>query len=225
MTSINNINKPKFEKTFKSFDFKGVPYFFGICTFAFEGNTVTLEIYSAMRGEKKNFSKALALGIGMATFLFMMIGTLFYNAYGQYTQAQFIGNLEPEEWETYLVKALYGIGVTSGFLLQIAPLFNLFDDFIFNGTSHDDIDEIDPENARRLKYCSILLRGVLAILTCVIGFIAGNFSTFLNLQGALVGTLISYVLPCLFFQKVTTYVRAMRYRDSAHAEDRGDDER
>jgi len=117
VTSIDLINKPKFEKTFKSFDFVGVPYFFGICTFAFEGNTVTLEIYSAMLGDKKNFSKALALGIGMATFLFMMIGTLFYNAYGQYTQAQFIGNMEPKETWTYLVKALYGVGVTSGFIL------------------------------------------------------------------------------------------------------------
>ena len=69
----------------------------------------------------------------------------------------------------------------------------------------------DPEHAKRLYNCSLALRGALAILTCLLGFVAGDFSTFLNLQGALVGTLISYVLPCLFFLRVTTYVRAMRY--------------
>jgi amino acid permease len=84
-TCIDHISNQAFERTFKSFDIKGVPYFFGICTFAFEGNTVTLEIYSKMQHKDKNFTKALALGIGLATFLFMMTGTLFYNAYGQFT--------------------------------------------------------------------------------------------------------------------------------------------
>ena len=80
--TIQHISKPNFERTFKAFDPKGVPYFFGICCFAFEGNTVTLEIYSKMQHKKRNFTKALALGIGGACFLFMMTGILFYNAYG-----------------------------------------------------------------------------------------------------------------------------------------------
>lgn len=45
ITSIDFIQYPPFEKTLTRFDFKGVPYFFGICTFAFEGTNVTLEIY------------------------------------------------------------------------------------------------------------------------------------------------------------------------------------
>ena len=73
------------------------------------------------------------------------------------------------------------------------------------------MEKRDPEQARRLYNWSLVLRGALAIVTCLLGFVAGDFSTFLNLQGALVGTLISYVLPCLFFLRVTTYVRAMRY--------------
>lgn len=77
---------------------KGVPYFFGICIFAFEGNTVTLEIYEKMEHKKRDFTKALALGIGFASFLFMTTGILFYNAYGQFTRRHFIGNLDPDEW-------------------------------------------------------------------------------------------------------------------------------
>lgn len=81
-STINQISEPSFERTFKSFDVKGVPYFFGICIFAFEGNTVTLEIYAKMEHKKRDFTKALAVGIGFATFLFMMTGILFYNAHG-----------------------------------------------------------------------------------------------------------------------------------------------
>mmetsp|Transcript_28621 Transcript_28621/g.35455 ORF Transcript_28621/g.35455 Transcript_28621/m.35455 type:complete len:278 (+) Transcript_28621:204-1037(+) len=81
ISTVDKINMPTFQKSFKAFDLKGLPYFFGIVTFAFEGNTVTLEIYSKMQHKKRDFTKALALGIGIATFLFMMTGILFYSAY------------------------------------------------------------------------------------------------------------------------------------------------
>ena len=83
--TLGKISEPTFDRTFKSFHPMGLPYFFGICCFAFEGNTVTLEIYSKMQHKRRDFTKALALGIGIATFLFMMTGILFYSAYGQYT--------------------------------------------------------------------------------------------------------------------------------------------
>ena len=104
-----------------------------------------------------------------------------------------------------MVKILYAVGVTSGYILQVAPLFNLFDNFLFsNNGDYDEMARRDPDNARRLYNWSVVLRAGLAIITCLLGFIAGDFSTFLNLQGALVGTLISYVLPCLFFLRVST---------------------
>ena len=70
-----------------------------------------------MQRKKQNFTKALALGIGLATFLFMTTGILFYNAYAQFTQPHFIGNLDPTNRKTMMVKALYAIGVTSGYIL------------------------------------------------------------------------------------------------------------
>ena len=87
----------------------------------------------------------------------------------------------------------------------------LFDQYLFNNNGgYDEMARRDPENAKRLYNWSIILRAGLAILTCLLGFIAGDFSTFLNLQGSLVGTLISYILPCLFYIRVSMYVRAMR---------------
>ena len=183
-TTVDHIMDPPYDRNFSAFNLSGVPFFFGICCFAFEGNTVTLEIYSKMQHKKRDFTKALALGIGFATFLFMMTGILFYNAYGQFTQPHFIGNLDPSSARTYLVKVLYAIGVTSGYILQIMPLFNLFDKYLYSGASGGEIELLeqrDPETAQRLRYWSLALRGALAIFTCFLGFMAGDFSTYLNL--------------------------------------------
>ena len=81
VTALHNIATPQFDKHFHSFDLGGIPYFFGICVFAFEGSAVTLEIYTKMQHKKTHFTKALGLGIGIATALFMVTGILFYHAF------------------------------------------------------------------------------------------------------------------------------------------------
>lgn len=43
--SFMSLSQPTFAKSYTSFDYRGIPYFFGICTFAFEGPSLTLEIY------------------------------------------------------------------------------------------------------------------------------------------------------------------------------------
>ena len=40
---------------------------------------------------------------------------------------------------------------------------------------------------------------------------------FLNLQGALVGVLISYVFPCMYYLRMLTYARALRAKDKEDA--------
>ena len=90
--------------------------------------------------------------------------------------------MDPTNWKTLMVKVLYAVGVTSGYILQVAPLFNLFDNYLFseNG-NYDEMARRDPENAQRLYRYSVILRAALAIITCLLGFVAGDFSTFLNL--------------------------------------------
>ena len=49
---------------------------------------------------------------------------------------------------TYFVKAGYAVGVTAGFFLQIAPLFNLFDKYILLPDMQDEADATTPEQRR-----------------------------------------------------------------------------
>lgn len=68
--SLNYIQDPPYEKSHTSFDFYGVPRFFGVCTFAFEGPALTIEIYRSMENKRANFNMSLALGLTIATFIF-----------------------------------------------------------------------------------------------------------------------------------------------------------
>ncbi len=45
LTDIHEIRYPTFDKTYIFADFSGIPYFFGIALFMFEGNALSLEIY------------------------------------------------------------------------------------------------------------------------------------------------------------------------------------
>jgi len=83
------------------------------------------------------------------------------------------------------VKFLYVSGITVGFLLQISPIFFHFDRKIAEHSYKDSL--------------SYGFRAVITALACLFGYYGGNFATFLNLQGAIFGTLISYILPGLFF--------------------------
>ena len=123
---------------------------------------------------------------------------------------------------TLFVKGGYATGVTAGFFLQITPLFNLFDKYILTGEELEESESgsVTSEQRRGVSWrriISYVIRGMIAAITCILGYIAGDFAMFLNLQGALVGTLISYILPCLFYLRMIAYARALRAREKDEA--------
>jgi len=103
-----------------------------------------------------------------------------------------------------MVKFLYVTGITVGFLLQIAPIFLHFD---------RKIAEVKCLSEKVTQVFIYLFRASITAIACVIGFYSGNFATFLNLQGALLGTLISYILPAMFFLRMLSDAREKRIRD------------
>jgi len=45
MVDANSFANPTYDKHLKMADVSNIPYFFGGCIFAFEGNPMTLEVY------------------------------------------------------------------------------------------------------------------------------------------------------------------------------------
>lgn len=48
VSDIEEINYPTHDKTLNLVNFEGIPYFFGIAMFMFEGNAISIEIYHQM---------------------------------------------------------------------------------------------------------------------------------------------------------------------------------
>ena len=60
----------------------GVPYFFGIALFMFEGNALALEIYHQTEDAPKRFYSAFQYAIMITVVLIVTVGSLSYAAYG-----------------------------------------------------------------------------------------------------------------------------------------------
>jgi amino acid permease len=78
--AAENIGEPTYAKCYTRFEMSGVPYFFGISCFAFEGNNVTIEMYRQMK-DKKKFPLALGTALLFVTFVFQFTGIFIYWAF------------------------------------------------------------------------------------------------------------------------------------------------
>lgn len=67
------------------YDFSGIPYFFGIAMFMFEGNAISIEIYHQMEDGSQRFTKSLSIALLITISLILIVGSLSYSAYGENT--------------------------------------------------------------------------------------------------------------------------------------------
>jgi hypothetical protein len=84
--ALYDIGQPKFARHFTEFNPAGLPYFYGIACYTFEGTPRTLEHYYAMKNREKDFTKALGTAIGICCYLQQFISIIVYHAYAQFTQ-------------------------------------------------------------------------------------------------------------------------------------------
>ena len=80
--SFARISLPKHDKHYTWVRWSGLPWFYGVSCFAFEGSALTLDIYTAMRHKKQDFNKALTLGLMTSTTFLMLTGIVMYHGRG-----------------------------------------------------------------------------------------------------------------------------------------------
>ena len=81
-TDLFYIKHPTVPRTLDYFNIEGVPYFFGIALFMFEGNALALEIYQQTEDAPTRFPRALQHAIVCTATLITLVGGLSYAAYG-----------------------------------------------------------------------------------------------------------------------------------------------
>ena len=87
--------EPKVDKAITMFNPSGIVYFFGTSIFVFEGNSIVLEIYHQADNSKVEFFTTLVASGSLLISLIIMMGTMSYLAFAQYTKSLILLNLEP----------------------------------------------------------------------------------------------------------------------------------
>ena len=93
-----------------------MPFFFGIAMFMFEGNVVAVEIQHQMHDAQTRFTQSLGNALSITVTLIIVLGTLSYSAYGQFTKSIILLNLKPSV-TTYIVQMFYSVGILCSYCL------------------------------------------------------------------------------------------------------------
>eukprot|EP00347_Sterkiella_histriomuscorum_P009779 403339927 len=192
LTDISEINYPSFDKTLNYVNLSGIPYFFGIAMFMFEGNVVAVEIHNQMEEAPKRFTQSLGNALAITATLILIVGTLSYSAFGQFTKSIILLNLKPSLM-TYVVQIFYSIGILCSYCLQIIPTFKIMNLI--------PVYKNIPESRTYPWMKSFLTRIAVAFICCTFALVIPNLGQFLNFQGAIGGCLVTFIFPIAFYFK------------------------
>jgi len=170
-------------ETVSAFTPSGLPLFFGIAVFAFEGINIILPVEQSMEDPKK-FSGVLRQSYVHLTVVMILLGALSYSAFGESTQTPILFSL-PDNDLVKSVQIMYSIALFFSVPLQMVPAFNIMESYPF-------YKNVFGGNMYVFRLLVIVAAGGIAS-------VIPNFGLFLNLIGAVAGTATAFILPSMLY--------------------------
>ncbi|CEI97182.1 hypothetical protein RMCBS344292_11319 [Rhizopus microsporus] len=175
----------------------------GTAVFSFEGIGMVLPVVEGMK-EPKKFPLVLTIGIFICIFVFTLIGTIGYVAYGDVIQASIVANIPRVPLST-TVQVLYACAMILSSPFMLYPPLSIIEKAIFRDRS--------GQKSVTVKWLKNFVRSLIPIVCAVISFSVGssNLDKFVSLVGSVACLPLCFIFPGLFNFKVTKkkYLRAI----------------
>ncbi|DAZ99393.1 TPA: hypothetical protein N0F65_005295 [Lagenidium giganteum] len=167
-----------------------IPFFFGIATYCFAGVGMVLPMEHAMEN-KAHFSRILILTVIVIGFIYASFGICGYLAFGEATHDVVTLNMSGHGAVATAVKLCLCVGLFFAHPLMLFPVFEVLQPLVA------------PQGERRLpKYQAVLFRSSVVLLTIVTAAFVPNFGPFISFVGSTCCSLLGFVLPVLFYQRL-----------------------
>jgi len=181
-------------------NFEGIPIFFGMAVYTYEGIGLVVPMRRAMKSPKA-YHLVLDIGYICVTILFLLFGAIGYAAYGDHTDPNSITlNLPQDLLWTFATRCLLIVAIFATYPVQLFPVINILEGLLFS-----IVPACEKTSGWKREHIRNLLRSILVVITLLLAVSIPYFSLFVSLVGALGCSMLAFILPCVFHLKLFYY--------------------
>ena len=177
-------------KDLKVLDLSLIPLYFGVTMCLFEGKSMILSLYAEV-DRPTYFWKQVVIVLTVMTMASMGVGLLSYFTFGNDLGSIILYNLPPNDKLAIFIKLMYMVTIMGVYIVAVIPICKVIEKY-----------ECYAKNKWMPKDGKFVIsRSLLAFCILLISIVFPSVSVLLSLTGSILGTLISIVLPVLFYNK------------------------
>ncbi|KAI8008987.1 Amino acid transporter AVT1J [Camellia lanceoleosa] len=196
---VGAFNGVGFHEKGKLVDVGGLPTAVSLYIVCFAGHPVVPSVYTSMR-DAYQFSKVLLSSFTVTTITYMSIAIVGYLMYGNDVESQITLNLPTGKASAEVAIYTTLLIPITRYALMLTPVAN----GIESGLS---------ENYKNRTPVRLLIRMVLLFSTVVLACVFPYFESLMAIVGSIFVVLASFVLPCLFYLKISGSYQNWSYKE------------
>ena len=179
------------DKKIDYWNLPSLPMFCSAMMNIFEGNQQILNLYSEADKPQDFFRILCTLFIVMLVFLAILAGMLGYFAFGNSCDSIILLNLPNNSKLATISKLFYCLTIMGSFVIVVQPVFYVMERSLWYSKIFKT-----QENSKFYMF-----RTLLVFLVISVSFIFPDLNLVLTLGGAVLGTIMTIVVPIMFYNK------------------------